>query len=184
MIARTLLVGGAVLVGCDSGSDADDGGMADEGLTEALDTEGGDSETGASDATGAAALRFQASSSVRQSMNLEDELTGSVYGALFFAADVGVTGPRDDAPSLASVETTAVDLTADGAVSEVEWTGEGLEPGEYVFLGYFDVDGSSVDLEDKDPDAGDPVTLPTVNKFTVESGGTAEVVIRFDLVLS
>ena len=71
-----------------------------------------------------------------------------------------------------------------GVLTNVVWTSEGLAPGQYTFLGYFDVDGSSDGQEERDPDSGDPVTLPTVNKFTIEAGETVEITVRFDLVFS
>lgn len=195
-VARTsaVVLAAVLLLGCDDSSDPadegaadtmadpDDGGSAgDDGGDDAADDGGDDAPA----ATGQVALRFEVGSSASGSMNLEDPLMGKMYGGIFLTSDVSVTGPRDDAEQFASVETEGdVDLTAEGAVSEVVWTSEGLEPGNYTFLGYFDVDASSIDLEEKDPDAGDPVTLPTVNTFTIEAGSTVELTVRFDLVFS
>jgi hypothetical protein len=57
-----------------------------------------------------------------------------------------------------------------------------MEPGAYVFLGFYDVDSNG--SETKDPDAGDPVTLPSVNKFDITADERTDVTIRFDLVLN
>lgn len=187
--SRIWLVAGALLLAC--GSDDSDGMEAGDDAAGSGE-DGADGADGADDdddddddaETGQVAFRFEVTGTVRESSNLEDELNGSIYGALFKSADVSITGPRDDAEQYGSVEAADIDLTAADAVTEVVWTSEGLEPGQYTFLGYFDVDGSSDGLEERDPEAGDPVTLPTVNKFTIEAGETVEVTVRFDLVFS
>lgn len=188
ILSWRLLACGAVSagVGCDSADETADEGVANGGDDEADAGSDADSDEGLdpATATGQVAFRFEISSTVIGSVNLTDELTGSIYGGVFLTADVSITGPREGATQLASVEAHDIDLTADRAVSELAWTSDGLEPGDYTFLGYFDVDGSSDDIEDKDPEMGDPVTLPTVNKFTVEAGQTGELTVRFDLVFS
>jgi hypothetical protein len=72
-----------------------------------------------------------------------------------------------------------VDLTTDEVTVEV-WTSGMLEQDEYTFLGFFDVDGNGSDT--RDPDAGDPVTLPVTNKFDVKPGEEVEITAMFDLV--
>jgi hypothetical protein len=42
------------------------------------------------------------------------------------------------------------------------------------------VDGNGA--ESKDPDAGDPVTLATTNKFTIVEGQATEYTVYFELV--
>ena len=177
--SRIWLVAVSLLLAC--GSDDSDGMEAGD---DAADSGADDDDDDDASETGQVALRFEVTGTVRESSNLEDELDGSIYGALFKSADVSITGPREDAEQFGSVEAADIDLTAADTVTEVVWTSEGLEPGQYTFLGYFDVDGSSDGLEERDPESGDPVTLPTVNKFTIEAGETVELTVRFDLVFS
>ena len=72
-----------------------------------------------------------------------------------------------------------MDLEAND-VSTATWTSDPLEPQTYVFLGFFDVDGNGADS--KDPDEGDPVTLPTSNEFSIVTGETTTMTVEFDLV--
>lgn len=147
---------------------------------------GGSSGCGGDDAqpepepstTGEATLQFSVSDTVRQSMSLEDPLTGVVYGSIFLAEDVNLAGPIDGAEEFGSVEVTGIDLQTD-TISGT-WTSGPLEPQTYVFLGFFDVDGNGADS--KDPEEGDPVTLPTSNEFDVATGETTEATVVFDLV--
>ena len=141
-------------------------------------------DTDAADDTGQVSMRFEVSSTVTGSVNLVDELTGSIYGDLFLSADVSTIGPSDDAERFGAVEIHDVDLTGEDAVTEVLWTSDPLPPGDYTFLGFFDVDVSSLGSDEFEPESGDPVTLPTVNKFTITADETVELVVRFDLVLS
>jgi hypothetical protein len=127
-------------------------------------------------------MRFLVSSTVRDSSGLEDELTGVVYGGVFRSAQVGGTGPRDDAVLYASVELADVDLTTE-MISAGEWTSDELVVDTYTFLGFFDVDASSLGSPEPDPEDGDPVTLPTVNQFTIEEGMVVDIDVQFDLVL-
>lgn len=129
--------------------------------------------------SGKASLTFAVTKGVRANPNLVDKLQGNVYGAVFLADDVTLTGPKDGAVEKASVELVDVDL--EGAdISTESWVSGDLAPAEYMFLGFLDVDGNGADT--KDPESGDPVTLP-INRFTVEDGKTAEFKVEFDLVL-
>jgi hypothetical protein len=179
----------AVGLACDAGDDDEVGGQdsAAEGGTVGDDDGDGGTEAegdtgGASADGGTMELSFMVGGTVSGSSNLVDPLVGTVYGGIFRTADVGATGPREGAEQVAFVEATAVDLTA-GTATAVMWTSEPLPPDTYTFLGFFDVDGSSTGAEDKDPEEGDPVTLPTANKVTVEDGAAAQLQVRFDLVL-
>jgi hypothetical protein len=128
--------------------------------------------------TGTAEANFSVSQSVRDNMALVDPLAGKVYGAVFLAEDVSITGPRDGAEEIASVEID-LDLTA-GDPSGVLWTSEELEVQKYTFLGFFDVDGNGATTHE--PEAGDPVMLPFTNQFDIVAGKTTEVTIVFDLL--
>lgn len=179
----------ALGVACDAEDGGDDvqGGTADEGGTNG---DGGDDGDGADTAAtgdagsagGTMEVSFSVGGTVSDSSNLVDPLVGTVYGGIFRTADVGATGPREGAEQVAFVEVTDVDLTS-GTATSVMWTSEPVPADTYTFLGFFDVDGSSTGVEEKDPEEGDPVTLPTVNKVIVEDGGAAQLEVRFDLVL-
>lgn len=130
---------------------------------------------------GTAVLKFSVTSTVSSSPNLTDPLSGPVYGALWLTEEVNVTGPIDGAVSQGSVEVTGVDLTS-ASESSATWTSEKLAPRQYTFLGFFDVDGNG--SETRDPDAGDPVTLPVTNKFDIVDGEETPLTVKFDLVLN
>src|SRR5688572_10532795 len=91
--------------------------------------------------TGTVVLRFAVAPSARKSAALKDPLKGSVYGAIFLAEDVGVTGPRDGAKEFGSIELHNVDLEA-AQTSLESWTTPPLEPNKYIFTGFFDLDAN------------------------------------------
>jgi hypothetical protein len=173
----TILALATLAVGCADGEDEGDGDDA----ADDDDGDGGSGDDAPADG-GMMRVTFTLGGSVSGSPNLVDPLMGSCYGGIYRTADVGATGPRDGAEQVAYAEAMNVDLTSE-TVSTASWTSEPLPPDSYTFLGFFDVDGSSSATEDKDPEEGDPVTLPSANKVTVEVGATAELVVRFDLVL-
>jgi hypothetical protein len=107
--------------------------------------------------TGHLVLRFDASRTVRDSMNLTDPLRGDVHGSVFNAADVTIGGPRDGAVAVASFTFTDVDITG-GVSSESYRVDAELPAGDYQVLGFMDIDGNTGATGD--PDVGDPVTLP------------------------
>jgi hypothetical protein len=136
-------------------------------------------EEPAGSTTGTLTLRFSVTNTVRTSGNLSDELQGSVYGAIFLAIDIGGTGPRNGAQPVVNVEIADVDLrTADE--STASWRAD-LPPERYGFLGFLDVDGN-VATTGTEPDAGDPVTLPKSNEWSVVAGAEESDVAVFDLV--
>jgi hypothetical protein len=136
---------------------------------------------GADDPTdGDATLSFGVTNGVRNNPTLEDALIGDIYGQIFLSEEVTVTGPVEGATEFGSVELLDVDLEA-GTESE-PWTTPKLAPGSYVFLGFFDVDANGA--ETREPDDGDPVTLPVTNVFEVTAGETVELDAVFDLVLN
>ena len=127
---------------------------------------------------GTAKLSFSVTNGVKVNPNLSDPLQGNIYGALFLADDVELTGPKDGAEEKASVEVVGVDLVSSD-VSAQTWTSPPLAPGVYIFLGFMDLDGNGADT--KEPDVGDPVTLP-LNEFEIKADEELPVQIEFDLV--
>lgn len=129
-------------------------------------------------AMGTAALRFSASSSVRNNSALVDPLVGTVYGELYLSEDVSLTGPRDGSEVFGTVN-LAVDLVA-ADPSEAVWKSEPLEPNRYTFLGMLDVDANKEPTGG--PDSGDPVTLPITNQFEILENQETSVTALFELV--
>ena len=152
-------------------------GCDDASTPATTDTDASAAET-AQPTTSTVTIKFSASADVRDSPTLKDPLQGNVYGAIYKSEDVSMMGPIDGAESLIGVDVMGVDLVG-LTFSKATWTGE-LAPGEYSFLGFFDVDGNGA--ETKDPDSGDPVTLALTNKFTVTEGEPADVTVIFELV--
>jgi hypothetical protein len=132
--------------------------------------------------TGTVVLRFGMADTARKSASLKDPLIGSVYGAIFLAEDVSVTGPRDGAKEFASIEVHNVDLrNVDKSVES--WTSVPLEPNKYIFTGFFDIDGNGA--SSRRPETGDPATVPlTDKKFDIAPGQQIEFVEHFDIVLN
>ena len=130
-------------------------------------------------AVGTVRIQFTVTNTVRASNTLTDSLTGTIYGDLFLAEEVGLGGPIDGAKELdQSIEIHNVDLEAN-EMSVQEWESTPLPPGQYIFLGFYDVDGNGE--VDKSPDQGDPVTLPS-NDFPIKEGLTTPHIVSFDLV--
>lgn len=123
---------------------------------------------------------FGVTNGVRQSPNLHDPLMGPVYGQLFKSSEVTLTGPIDGATEYGSIEVTAVDLTT--AETAGTFMTDPLPANDYTFLGFFDVDNNG--MTDRSPDAGDPVTIPITNTFTITGQETAPVdlTVMFDFV--
>lgn len=128
---------------------------------------------------GTVLFRFSVSDQVKSSPNLHDPLLGTVYGGLFLQEDVAVDGPRKDAVGQGDVEVAEVDLRVEKS-SAASFVSPQLAPGKYVFLGFFDVDGSG----GGDPEAGDPVTLALTNKFDITDGVETRRAIVFELVFN
>lgn len=141
---------------------------------------GGGGGTTSAPQTGTALFTFSVSNTVKASAALVDPLSGHIRGALFKQEDVTAAGPIEGALEIASVDVPTVDLTS-ADVSAESWQSEGIDPGAYVFLGFFDLDANGSDGE---PDAGDPVTLPSANKFEITAGEETAAVIRFDIVFN
>lgn len=101
-------------------------------------------------------ITFQPSTTVSRS-NLKAPLTGTVYGSVYKAADVKITGPIDGTTPVASLKYEGVD-TRKGP-SKVFTLSTKLPAGDYQILGFMDIDGNA-DPSDPSPDEGDPVMIP------------------------
>lgn len=103
-------------------------------------------------------IRFDASSTVRESALLTNPLIGNVWGSVYRAADVTIAGPNEGAEPVASFAFEDVDIT--GGLSATTYDIETLIPGgNYQILGFMDID-MNADLANADPDQGDPVAIP------------------------
>lgn len=102
------------------------------------------------------AITFQASTTVRGS-DLKAPLRGTVYGSVFRAEDVRITGPIEGAEAVASLRVEDVDLV-DGPSAPHELEVD-LPAGTYKILGFLDIDGDAA-ATGPEPDEGDPVMIP------------------------
>ncbi len=101
-------------------------------------------------------VTYQASSTV-QGSDLKAPLRGTIYGSVFRARDVKISGPVDGAEPVASVRVPDVDV-AEGPSDPVPLDVD-LPAGDYQILGFLDIDGDA-DPDDPSPDEGDPVMIP------------------------
>lgn len=116
-------------------------------------------EVGSVDATsGHFHVRFDASSTVRNSTSLTHPLIGNVWGSVYRSTDVTVVGPNEGAEPVASFHFENVDVR-DGLSPVTYDIPELLPGGEYQILGFMDIDGNADPLN-ADPDEGDPVFIP------------------------
>jgi hypothetical protein len=104
-------------------------------------------------------MHFDASSTVRTSPNEPHPLAGPIWGNVYRAADVTITGPRAGAQPVANFHFEGVDITS--GVSAMEYTIDTTLPGgqQYQILGFMDTDGNA-SATDPSPDEGDPVMIP------------------------
>jgi len=117
-------------------------------------------DMGSSDAlSGTFMVRFDASSTVRNSPSAPPTLAGPVWGSVYRASDVTITGPNDGALPVANFHFESIDVQ--GGVTTMEYTIDGSLPGgqSYQLLGFMDTDGNA-DPMDPGPDVGDPVMIP------------------------
>lgn len=121
-------------------------------------------------------VRFDASTTVRESDQLTSPLRGHVWGDVFRAEDVTLGGPNEGAVAVASFEYEDVDITAGQSV-EFPLDAE-LPAGAYQLLGFMDIDMNAVEPS---PDAGDPVTLP-IGRYSLECE-SQPIVVEFALLL-
>jgi hypothetical protein len=101
-------------------------------------------------------ITFDASTTVRGA-DVKAPLRGAVYGSVYRAEDVKITGPIDGAEAVATIRVAGVDVV-DGPAAPVELDVD-LPAGSYQILGFMDVDGTA-DPDDPGPDEGDPVMIP------------------------
>jgi hypothetical protein len=116
-------------------------------------------EVGSVDATsGRFHVRFDASTTVRNSAALTSPLMGNVWGSVYRSTDVTIVGPNEGAEPVASFAFEAVDVR-EGLSPTTYDIPELLAGGEYQILGFMDIDGNA-DPASPDPDEGDPVFIP------------------------
>jgi hypothetical protein len=128
-------------------------------------------------------IRFDASSTVRNSDELTDPLRGPIWGSVFRAEDVTISGPHPDAKSVADFHFEDVDLTDPNELKELT-VDDRVPAGEYQILGFIDIDGNALtDAGGGAPaaDKGDPVTLP-IGAYVMECA-EQPVVVEFALLM-
>jgi len=135
-------------------------------------------------ATGSAAapkgkfdITFDPSSTVRGS-DLKAPLKGTVYGSIYKASDVKITGPLPGTKAVANIHQEGVD-TVDGP-SKPYLQDTVLPSGNYQVLGFMDIDGNA-DPADPAPDEGDPVMIP-IGGYDLECARQA-ITAQFAIVL-
>jgi hypothetical protein len=101
-------------------------------------------------------ISYQPSTTVRGS-ELKAPLRGTVYGSVYKASDVKITGPIDGAKPVANIREDGVDVRE--GPSKAYPLGVDLPAGSYQILGFLDIDGNA-DPNDPGPDEGDPVMIP------------------------
>ncbi len=138
-------------------------------------------EMGSTDALqGTFHLRFDASSTVRNSPNLTTPLRGPVWGDIYRASDVTIAGPRDGASPVAQFHFPLVDMT-EGPSTEEFVVDTQLAVGiEYQILGFMDVDANATE-GDAGPDEYDPVFIP-IGGYPMDCADQ-RVVVEFALLL-
>lgn len=134
-------------------------------------------------APGKAQLKFKLKDNVRTAISPTGmtDIKGTVYGDIFLSEDVSLVGPSDEAMDFGAVA-VAIDLTT-MQISTQSFNTADLAPNRYTFLGFFDL-GDKTKPEKRDPQTGDPVTLPLTNKFEIEAGKQTELTVVFDLRLN
>ncbi len=102
-------------------------------------------------------ITFEASSTIRNNPPTDGELVGPVWGSIFRAEDVIITGPLEGTEAVASFRYDELDLR-DGpdGVYRIDTP---LQAGDYQILGFMDIDGNA-DADNPGPDSGDPVMIP------------------------
>ena len=160
-----------LLAACGDKDGDDTGTSATDDTAAAGDDTGGEVD----DTPGQLSIRFAIEPDYQEAM--DEDAIGTFRGSVYWADDVGATGPVEGAVALESIEVEGVDLVAANPTAVMHTTGE-LAPGEVVILGFLDSDGNA-DPEDPGPDAKDPVTLPSDNDFDVVPGETTEVEVFF-----
>lgn len=148
--------------------------------TETLDTTPSDTDTGTPPGDGTAlAVRFSIEADLAARMT--EEPSGPFWGEVYRAEDVSLFGPDNGAVALGAIEISDLILAPDGSSTAVLFRLEPVPPIEIAILGFVDTDDNA-DPSAPDPDADDPVTLPTRNQFTLQLGVETEVTVVFGLL--
>jgi hypothetical protein len=100
-------------------------------------------------------LTFVANPSLASFSTLEFPVSGRVYGALYPADVVGLTGPIEGAVAADSFE---FDLTISEEISSFRYETGDMPAGEYKVTAFLDLD-DDVDPNDVNPESGDPAVL-------------------------
>ncbi len=114
-------------------------------------------------------------------VNNGDPVVGPFWATIFDADDVTGVGPEDGAREYGDVYVEEVDLSVRGEATGVLFITKPLPATWVTILGFMDVDGNSVE-DDRDPDEGDPVTLPNRNEFEVLAGEEAPAEVFFNFL--
>jgi hypothetical protein len=101
-------------------------------------------------------ITYQPSTTVKGS-ELKAPLQGTVYGSVYKASDVKITGPLPGTTAVASIKDEGVDVR--NGPSKPFALDADLPAGNYQVLGFLDIDGNA-DPADPSPDEGDPVMIP------------------------
>lgn len=109
-------------------------------------------------------IRFNASSTVRRSLDNPERIQGNVWGSIYRDADVRISGPIDGAQPVASFAFENVDVGPEGSLATYR-IDTPLTAGDYQVLGFLDIDNNA-DPADPGPDPGDPVMIP-IGGFTL-----------------
>jgi len=112
--------------------------------------------------TGRLSVSFSPSTTVRGS-KLKAPLKGNVWGSVYRASDVKITGPLPGTHAVANFAFTDVDART--TASRHYLIDKDLPAGQYQILGFMDIDGNA-DPHAPGPDTGDPVIIP-IGGFTL-----------------
>lgn len=127
------------------------------------DTGGGDTDTDTATGPGTLALTFRIDDDLLPDMEADGESpVGAFHGSIFAEDQATGAGPIEGAVTLADFE-VALDLLPDGGPTGVLYSSDPLEPQIVWILGCLDSDAN-----DDCGDEGDPITVPSANKFQVE----------------
>ncbi|MEZ5571413.1 MAG: hypothetical protein R3E64_05250 [Halioglobus sp.] len=125
-------------------------------------------------------LRFNASSTVRRSGNLDGPLRGTVVGSIYHAEDVTITGPLEGAEAVYQFRFEDVDVTSEDGSPESYSVPVKLSAGDYQILGFMDIDGNAA-LGEGGPDVNDPVMIP-IGAYAMECA-LQPVTVEFAILL-
>jgi len=135
-------------------------------------------DTGEESPAGQIAVRFSIDPDLVDVM--DESARGVFYGQVFDAEQVTALGPDDGAEVLDSIE-HQIDLGSGSVATEIMYTSVPLTVPEVAVLGFLDSD-TNAPSTDMGPDGGDPVTLPSENRFDVQFGSTTAVTVEFGML--